>query len=257
MSDQKDKRNGRIAAILFAILTMVWLIFFGFTYLDPPPEEGIAINFGYDAAGSGSTSSAQQSEQPTQPEEAQPQPQTQTAETDVATQSSVDAPSINTQETQQQQVEEQEPDPQPSNRLNSALQSTRDGTGAGEGVTEGGGDQGDPNGDPNSQSRTGNGGSGNSGKYDLGGRRALQTPEPDKGCSGEGTVVVKVYVNRSGTVTRAIPGEESRDGTIQTNTFDPCLFDKARSAAMRTKWQGDANAPDEQVGFIIYNFIKN
>lgn len=256
--EEKDKRNGRISAVLFTVLMLVWLIFFGFSYQDPPPEEGIAINFGYDNVGSGNTSSSQQTEEVTQPQETQPEAVTQTSEQTVATQESVDAPAINTEETKPQETQEEpEPDPQPSDRLSRLTQSVRDGQGTGEGEDEtGGGDQGDPKGDPNSDNRTGTGGSGGGGDYMLGGRAATQRPRPEYDCTDEGTVVVKVYVDRTGRVLRAVPGEAITGGAA-TNTFSSCLFNEARDTALRTKWQGDPNAPEEQVGYIVYRFKKN
>jgi hypothetical protein len=68
--------------------------------------------------------------------------------------------------------------------------------------------------------------------------------------------VVKIYVNREGKVTRAIPGEKVPKGPATTTTSS-CLFEKAKAAAMRTTWQGDSDAPATQIGFIIYNFQKS
>lgn len=256
--DPKHDRNGKIGTAIFHIVLFLLFLFLGLKYQDPPPENGIAVNFGYEATGSGETSTAPQEVTQSQPEQVQPEPVTQAVETDVATQQTVDAPSVQTQEptTQQEQPQEEtEPDPQPSDRLNQILSSTRDGQESGQGITEGGGDQGNPNGDPNVNNYSGNGGTGNSGNYRLGGRSALQRPQPEYNCTDEGRVVVKVYVNRTGRVTRAVPGEAITNGPA-TNTFSECLFDKAREAALRTTWQGDANAPEEQIGFIIYNFQK-
>ena len=41
-----------------------------------------------------------------------------------------------------------------------------------------------------------------------------------------------------------------------TNTAK-CLLDQARIAAINTKWQADSNAPEKQVGKIIYTFSLN
>ncbi len=252
---ENDKRNGRIGTIVFHAGLLILFLFVGLGYQDPPPEDGIEINFGYDDVGGGNTESAQMTQPQTQPQ--QTNESTPTEVDEVATQESVDAPAVTTEEESNPEPpkEEVEPDPTPSDRLNSALQSTRNGEGAGEGETEGGGDQGDPNGDPNSDSRVGTGGSGGSGNYRLGGRNALERPMPNYDCSDEGRVVVKVYVDRRGNVTRAEPGDAITNGPA-TNTFSSCLFDRAKQAALRTKWQGDVNAPEEQVGYIIYNFQK-
>lgn len=257
--ENKNKKNGLIATIIYHVALVVLFLFAGLTYLDPPPEEGIAINFGYEDDGSGNTtqSAPQQQQQAQQPEET-----AEEIEEDVVTQESVDAPNVTNEKVEkpaQEPVEKpkEEPKPKPDPRLQGALDKTKnqEGQGSGEGETTGGGDQSDPNGDRNSPNRTGNGGIGNSGDYRLGGRQALERPKPTYDCADEGRVVVKVYVNRSGKVVNAIPGEKIANGPAST-TSSTCLYDRARSAAMRTTWQGDSNAPDMQVGYIIYNFTK-
>ncbi|MDZ7848584.1 MAG: hypothetical protein U5L96_18625 [Owenweeksia sp.] len=127
----------------------------------------------------------------------------------------------------------------------------------GEGENKGPGDQGDPSGDPNSNNRTGGAtGGGGDGNYMLGGRKALYKPKPEYQCDDQGRVVVKIYVNQNGKVTSAVPGEKVPQGAATTTTSS-CLFDKARAAALRTKWQpAGSDDPDTQVGFIIYNFQK-
>jgi phosphoribosylaminoimidazole-succinocarboxamide synthase len=91
----------------------------------------------------------------------------------------------------------------------------------------------------------------------LGSRQALTQPKPNYECPEQGRVIVKVYVDRTGTVVDAIPGENIPNGGGNSTTSSKCLFQKAKDAAMKTKWQGDANAPVKQVGLIIYNFTKN
>lgn len=248
----QDEKNGRIGTIVFHALLLLLFLFAGLTYQDPPPENGIAINFGYDNQGSGSTSSAPTESTPQQ--ETQPDPVTDPVIDNVATQQVVDAPSVSTEQPQTTQ-QPQETEPQPDSRLSGALSSVRDGTGSGEGVTDGGGDQGDPDGDPNSQSRTGVGGTGSGGNYRLGNRSALSRPNPEYNSSDEGRVVVKVYVSQTGRVTRAIPGVDI-PGDVATNVFSSDLFERAKQAALKTTWQGDPNAPDEQIGYIVYNFQK-
>ena len=41
-----------------------------------------------------------------------------------------------------------------------------------------------------------------------------------------------------------------------TNTA-PCLVNKAKDAAMKTKWQPDTKAPEMQIGSITYHFDLN
>ncbi len=47
-------RNGLIGTTVIHVLVALLLIFFGFSYPDPPPEEeGIVVNFGTEATGLG------------------------------------------------------------------------------------------------------------------------------------------------------------------------------------------------------------
>lgn len=248
-----DQRNGRIGTVVFHALIILLFFFVGLDYQDPPPENGIAINFGYDDAGGGNTSSAPREVEQPQVEE-QTTPVTTTTESSVVTQDVVDAPSVNTQQ-QETPKEEPKPDPQPDSRLSGALSSVSNGTESGEGETTGGGDQGNPDGDPNSPNRTGQGGTGSGGNYRLGNRQALSRPTPTYDSRDQGRVVVKVYVDRRGNVIRAEAGVDI-PGDIATNVFSAQLFERAKQAALATKWQGDANAVEEQIGYIVYYFGK-
>ncbi len=112
------------------------------------------------------------------------------------------------------------------------------GNGSGQGLGTGSG-YGNGNG-----SGTGNG----NGNYQLGGRKALNKPQPNYLCNEQGIVVVQISVDKSGKVTSANPGVRG------TTNAAKCLLDQAKIAAMNTKWQSDNNAPEKQVGKIIYNF---
>lgn len=262
MNQEKEKKDRRLAGIITAgahLLLLLIFLFFGLTYLEPKPEEGIAVNFGFQEAASGS----EYVEGPPQ-EEVAPETQSSTARSEspvseeVATQDVTDAPALedrteegkDSKETEQQQKEERQVD----SRLNDLLSSENtQGGGSSEGVSEGEGDMGDPDGEPDAAHGT-SGGLGGDGNYRLGGRKPLKKPLPDYDCDGQGRVVVLIRVNRQGTVTFADPGR-TIDG-IQSTTTSSCLYEKARSAAMRTTWQADPDATEEQVGFIIYNFQK-
>lgn len=109
------------------------------------------------------------------------------------------------------------------------------GTGAGSGSGSGGG----------------NGSGHGKGNYFLGNRKALSKPQPDYMCNEEGKVVVEITVDQNGNTLTATPGVK---GT--TNTAS-CLLQQAKIAAMNTKWQAQSDAPEKQVGKIIYNFSLN
>lgn len=277
----RHKRRGLITTTLVHLLLFLLFFWVGLTYLDPKPEDGIVINFGNSATGLGQEADGapvQQQQQAQQTPTTRSEAETPTEEPSqepVATQEVTDAPSLDTKSQQKNEVEEErpveptqesqsqksepepEPEPEASDALKKLLQSTKSSKAGGEGVAGGAGDQGDPDGDRNSTSRTGGGGggSGGDGNYQLGGRLALQKPKPDYPCTDEGRVVVKIYVDRSGRVTRAVPGERTPGGTATTTTSS-CLFQQAKRAAEKTTWQASNDAPDQQIGYIIYNFYK-
>ncbi|HEX9980869.1 MAG TPA: energy transducer TonB [Flavobacterium sp.] len=116
------------------------------------------------------------------------------------------------------------------------------GTGGGNGTGNG----------PGSGSGNGPGsGGGSGGGYSLGNRKALYKPDPNYVCSETGKVVVEVSVDKNGRTISVNPGVKG------TTNSAKCLVDQARIAAMNTRWQADANAPEKQVGKIVYTFSLN
>jgi outer membrane biosynthesis protein TonB len=96
------------------------------------------------------------------------------------------------------------------------------------------------------------GGSGGGSGYSLGNRKAISKPKPNSNCSDEvGMVVVEVTVDKNGNTISAVPG--IRGTTITAK----CLKDEAKLAAMKTKWDASKDAPEKQIGKIIYNFNLN
>lgn len=110
------------------------------------------------------------------------------------------------------------------------------GTGSGYGAGNGGG--------------SGSGSGGGSG-YSLGNRKAVSKPAPKYTCDEQGRVVVEVAVDRNGKTMSATAGVKGTTNTAK------CLLDQARIAAMNTKWDASSDAPEKQVGKIVYNFNLN
>ncbi|HEX8563262.1 MAG TPA: energy transducer TonB [Flavobacterium sp.] len=113
-----------------------------------------------------------------------------------------------------------------------------------------GGGNGTGNGPGNGSGNGPGSGGGSGGGYSLGNRKALVKPAPNYTCNETGQVVIEVTVDRTG---RTI-GVVRAKGT--TNTA-PCLVDQAKIAARNTKWQADPDAPEKQVGRIVYTFSLN
>ena len=64
LETSEEKKSFTITAVIFVILFLLFTIF-GLTYMDPPPENGIAVNFGTSETGSGEI-------QPTEPVQMSP-----------------------------------------------------------------------------------------------------------------------------------------------------------------------------------------
>jgi len=256
-NDKKDRNRALATTLSVHTVLLIFFFFFGLTYQDPPPEYGIPVSFGNSLDGAGDDAAAPEGS------EAQSAAAAESSESDVVTQDLVDAPSVSSTKAKEDKKSEVKPEAKPvaeapkaskelSNRLNSKFGKTggtAGATGSGQGSASGGGDQGAPNGSGNGN---GTGGSGNSGNYQLGNRSALERPKPRYDCEGEGIVVVRVYVDRSGTVTRA-DGQGQKGST----TSEECLIRRAQEAALKTRWQGDPSALELQVGSIRYSFQRN
>jgi TonB family protein len=73
-------------------------------------------------------------------------------------------------------------------------------------------------------------------------------PRPSYGVQADGKVVVKIWVDQYGNVTKAQAGVE---GTTAT---DKTLWQAAYKAALGAHFNMDASAPPTQVGTITYIF---
>ena len=278
-NENTNRNKARTWTIVIHVLLLLWFAFTGLKYQDPPPEEGIAINFGYEETGKGDNSQAA-AVTPPPPTPVETPLAAPVAQEEVITQDTEDAPVIKkpkektVEETPKEPVEETpeekpivepDPDPQPTaeqieqqaqqDKLDRMFNTNNKGTGTGEGETTGGGDQGDPNGDLNSQRRTGNGGIGGNGKYYMSGK-PIDLPEPETGCNYEGVVVVKIAVDPTGRVFEAelAPNNQIPDGLAMSNFgSNTCLINKARLAARASTWSADSNN-QRRVGFIVYRF---
>ena len=125
--------------------------------------------------------------------------------------------------------------------------------GKSQGVTFPGGNQGVPTGDPNAgnygQGGSGSGNKGTGPSFSLAGRSAKSLPRPNYPGNDEGTVVVKITVDKNGKVTNAEPGVQGT--TIMNQQF----WSEAKQAALKASFNIDPNAPAFQQGTITYRFV--
>jgi TonB family protein len=130
--------------------------------------------------------------------------------------------------------------------------SKSNGTGTSEGETQGTGNQGYVSGDPSSDSRTGTGLGSSGNSFSLAGRSLSGTlPRPEYNLQEDGVVVVEITVDKNGAVTDAQP---ILKGTTTQNSY---LWQKAKEAALKARFNSSASAPAYQKGTITYRFVLN
>tara|TARA_B100000497_G_C7587546_1_gene353455 strand:- start:16 stop:777 length:762 start_codon:yes stop_codon:yes gene_type:complete len=249
--DTKDKKRGLIGTILVHLILLILFAIYGLTYPTPRPESGMLLNLGSTAEGSGEI----------QPDQVGETAQEQPVAEDQPTESNP-SESSEDQAITQDQVETIEVPPKKDpvekektidNKLKNALENAFDKkSGGSEGDDKDKkGDKGKAGGDKNGNSYTGGAGGSGGGNYSLGNRSALEKIKPDYQCEEYGIVVISIRVDRTG---KTLNAKLQLKGS--TNTA-PCLVNKAKDAAMKTKWQPDTKAPEMQIGSIAYHFDLN
>jgi len=282
--DTKYKRKSAALTSVIMSLLLVAIFFFGMTYLDPPEEYGIAVNFGTSNVGSGDiqpkeplkSTSEEKSPIEEQEEIVEPESKENIAEEseDVATQNNEEAIAIKKQQDAKKKADEfakkvqlekdriekekqaaiakqkaeEEAKRKKLDALIGGINNSEGTATGGEGNDSKPGDKGNINGDPNASGYYGNGGGGGNGDYNLGNRKPISRPKPNYICNEEGLVVVSIEVDVNGSVIKATAGVKGSTNTAQ------CLLTQAKQAALKTKWSADAKAPSKQIGTIKYRF---
>ena len=273
-----------------ALFTLLFLLFFYLKFsnqIELPLLEGgggggeVAVNFGDSDVGSGDNFQSVEKVLAA-PKQTQP---TSSSEKEIIVSENDDAPAIaevKKPSEKPKKVEVEKPIvkvvPKPSKSTSDALSNLLNGSNSsGDGDDKEAGNKGKSYGDKNVNGYNGGGGSGTgsgggngsgqgigtgsgygsgsgsgvgngNGNYQLGNRKALSKPQPNYVCDEQGIVVVQISVDQSGKVISANPGIRG------TTNAAKCLLDQAKIAALSTRWQSDATAPEKQVGKIIYNF---
>ena len=263
-------KKGLFGTFVFHAGLLAFAILFGFaTPLPLPEEEGILINFGTDDFGGG----AEEPMYSEIPEESTPPPQeavTPTESTEeIISQDFEEAPVVTEKPQEKPQVEKQEevitpeqetkpiveeqappPEPEPPKVNERALYKGRkdtDATGS-EGVTQGEGNQGSVTGSPDSDNYTdGLGGRGIN--FSLDGRTPITIPKPEYNAQESGTIVVRIRVNNDGKVISAEPGQRG------TTITDGNLWESAKKAALKARFNAKSDAAYTQAGTITYHFV--
>jgi outer membrane biosynthesis protein TonB len=270
-TEHEKKSFALSASITIALLLLFFVV--GLTYMDPPPENGIAINFGNTDAGSGNTNTTElvKSEQR---EVVEPQVEESKSEPTAPSQASENVLTADNEETiafnkqkeiadakakadakvkaAEQKKKQEEADKKAKlDALIGGVKKSDGKTSEGDGNSKTPGNQGKLDGSIYDKSFYGDG-KGNNGsgseKYGLKGRKLLKPGTIAANCDKEtGTVVVEVTVNKAGVVISAIYSP------IGSTTTNKCLQDAAIQSALKYKWNEDEEAPKNQIGWIVFN----
>ncbi|MEM6686553.1 MAG: energy transducer TonB [Bacteroidota bacterium] len=288
----EHKRKSATITTVLMIILLILMFVFGKTYMDPPIESGIAVNFGTSNTGSGNVETKKnsrpkiapkQQEQPKeQPQETEPveetKPDTSAAE-EVVTQDSEETIALRkTEEEKKRKADEEAKKKAEADRIAKAKAEAEAKRKAEEAAKKakidalfndanGNGDGNDDEGSEGPNDGPGNKGNPNGDPY-----AASYYGEPGSGNGGAGGYglngrsklsggqVDKQECNEAGRVVVRI--RVNRDGKVieatagvrgTTNSAD-CLLKPAERAAYKYKWNADPNAPSTQTGFIVVNF---
>jgi protein TonB len=256
-AEKKSKRKGIIGTILLHALLMVAFLFMGLKYQDPPPpEEGISINFGFREQGLGEVEPESTEELTEIVEEEIIEQQIESTE-EIVTQSLLETPVVEKTEKKKKVIKKEEPkeevieEKKPEVNKKALYPGSKKTKTTSEGNKKGNGNQGSIDGDPNSEVYEGGGIGKNGTAYQLGGRKVEFKAKPIYNLQVEGKVVVIITVNRLGNVINAIPGAKG------STTLNKQLLQRAKTAALKTKFDPKQTAPTNQQGNIVYLFSLN
>lgn len=251
--DNKDRNKAITGTVVFHVIIAVLLILFAFKTPLPLPEEmGVVVDFGGGGGGGGETGKyTEMSSEAVSHNNVVTNPST--FKENVATQTEFSHSMTPPAQTQTVIKEEPVVDPRIVDFWNSNKATTSQGSKGGKGTGTGTGTGSGTGTGDGSGIGDGSGpgkGDGTGPNFSLHGRSAKYIPVPDYTEQEQGKVVVDVWVDKNGNVTKAIAGAKG------TTTSNPSLWRKAQQAALNAKFSVNLNAPEEQKGTITYNFIR-
>jgi len=272
----KHEKNSAKLTALIAVILLLLLFVVGATYMDPPEEYGVAVNFGNSDFGKGNVqplkpvkSEPIKIEETPQPDVSKSEP-TKASETKEEVLTQEDAESIAIKKEKQAEAKakaiadakakaetdriakekrEQEEKRKKLDALIGGVSKSEGSETGSEGNDNKSGDKGQLDGNPYAPSYFGGQGLGSGGVgYGLNGRGKASFKRLKQDCNESGMVIVKIIVNQRGNVISAEPGQKGTTNTAQ------CLLEPAKKIAMSHKWPTDSKAPTRQIGFVSVNF---
>lgn len=271
-----EARNRRKALFLTWTLftgVIIAFMFLGFrTPLPLPEEKGIDVVLG--TVDYGEQPQAERAEEIPEEPSTEPEPQQPTASSqpvesteEVVTSDAEDVPEVEAQqepqeeeaqpeqpveEPQKEEQDQEEPpeDPEEKQQPQVDPNALYTGQNKSKGEENQPGDKGAADGSEASSSfeKKGSSDEGSGISFNLEGRSMRQRPDIKDDSQKYGKVVVEIVVNQDGDVIRATAGKRG------STTTDRALLKKAREAAFKAKFSPNAQAPDEQIGTMIFNF---
>ena len=176
---------------------------------------------------------------------------------EIVTQSTLETPTVEKTDKTEKAVEKEEPNEEvieekkPEVNKKALYPGRKKTKTSSEGNKKGDGNQGSIDGDPNSEVYEGGGIGKNGTTYQLGGRKVEFKAKPIYNIQVEGKVVVIITVDRLGNVINAIPGVKG------STTLNKKLLQRAKTAALKTRFDPKQTAPTSQQGKIVYLFSLN
>ncbi len=261
---EKDKRKALLITLFIYTGLALLFLYFGLKYPDPPLEEsGIEISmadYGFDDMGSGeiepslSNASAQE-ENVTESEAKMDSPQLEEVSTQEESEISVPKAKEEVKKEVSKEAKpvvqntqaEKEPEPEINDKLKNVLgawneseSSTNEGgqpgTTGNEGIESG-----------NNEGKGTFGGNGSS--FELGGRSMISGPKMGEKPIEEGKVVLNIWVDRQGNILRISHNLQ------ESTTTSQYLFNLAKKAALKAKFNPSPSAAPEQKGKMTFIFI--
>jgi len=259
-AEKKRKRVALIVTVVFHTVALLLFLFYGLTQPVPLPEDqGASVEFGWDESASGDAVAQVENTEPVEDVNQTPQTEEVTEEivdeemvtdeeSDVAVPEEKEQPKPKEEKVEEKPVEE--PKPTLDDRLQNALNSMNSPseTGGSQGDQEGSGDQGNPSG-TDGKGVLGGG----SGSWQLDGRSMMPGYGTKiKDTREEGIVVLNIWVDQSGKVTKVAPNLR------ESNTTSQYLINLAKKDVLNNfRFNGDAGAAVSQRGKVRYVFKLN
>lgn len=293
LDTRHKKKSFTLTTLLLSVLILL-LFYIGLTYMDPPIENGITINFGTMEYGMGEEQPLEpvrpEQQEPEVVEESEPEPQSEPSESEPeqeAAQTEQPSEDLLTQEQEesvrirQQQQEDRHKAEAAAERERKEAEDIAREKEAAElkarqeqeakkkeldalmgGLNNAAGEAEGSEGDDSTPADKGNP-EGNPYASTYYGSPGSGSGTDGYGLSGRSLMskdAVRQECNEAGRVVVRIEVDRSgkvinaNPGVRGTTNNHPCLLEPARKTAFMHRWNLDSNAPDRQVGFVVVNF---